>query len=176
MRNVITAVFAGALTTVAGVASAQDDGTVKTATATLMGAEGAEHGSVTMEQTPNGVLLTLDLKDVPAGVHGFHIHETGKCEPDFKAAGGHFAEGKEHGMMVEGGPHPGDMPNIHVSDSGALQQEILNTAVSLNEGDDGFLMDEDGSAIMIHSGADDYKSQPSGDAGDRIACGVIEME
>ncbi|OXT02526.1 hypothetical protein B7H23_06430 [Notoacmeibacter marinus] len=175
MRITSTAILALCLSTMAAPALSQDEGgAMASATAALKGADGADHGSVMLKQTPNGVLLTLDLKDVPAGVHGFHIHETGKCAPDFKAAGGHFAEGKDHGFLAEGGPHPGDMPNIHVDDSGALKQEVLNTRISLNEGEDGYLMDEDGSAILIHSGADDYQSQPSGDAGDRIACGVIE--
>ena len=168
--------FTTAILTSLGMAMpalAQDS--VPTASASLKGVDGAEHGTVDLRQTPNGVLLTLNLKDVPAGVHGFHVHETGKCDPDFKAAGGHFADGKEHGLTVEGGPHPGDMPNIHVTDSETLTQEIFNTYISLDEGDDGYLMDDDGSAILIHAGADDYASQPSGDAGDRIACGVIEM-
>lgn len=175
MRTPLTAILALSLAAIAGPSLSQETDAMPSATAMLKGADGAEHGSVMLQQTLNGVLLTLDLKDVPAGVHGFHIHETGECEPDFKAAGGHFAEGKDHGFLVEGGPHPGDMPNIHVTDSGSLKQEVLNTAISLNEGEDGYLMDEDGSAILIHAGADDYKSQPSGDAGDRIACGVIEM-
>ncbi|RLQ89586.1 superoxide dismutase family protein [Notoacmeibacter ruber] len=176
MRTTLTAALALSLAGIASPALAQDDMTIRSAAATINGADGAEHGAVTMQQTPNGVLLVLDLKDIPAGVHGFHIHETGECTPDFKAAGGHFAGGKEHGFLVEGGPHPGDMPNIRVSDSGALQQEILNTRISLLEGEDGYLMDEDGSAIVIHAGADDYQSQPSGDAGERLACGVIEKK
>ncbi len=77
---------------------------------------------------------------------------------------------------MEGGPHPGDMPNIHVPGSGTLTQEVLNDNVSLREGDKGYLLDDDGSAIVIHAGADDYESQPSGAAGDRIACGVIETQ
>lgn len=155
----------------AGAAQTQDQ---SSASANLQGTDGTELGSVQLEQTPNGVLLTLDLNELPAGVHGFHIHETGQCQPDFQAAGGHFAKGMKHGLKVEGGPHPGDMPNIHVDEDGSLSQEVFNSRISLDEGDDGYLFDEDGSAIMIHSGADDYESQPSGDAGDRIACGVIE--
>lgn len=146
-----------------------------TASAELMGADGTEHGTVEFQQTATGVLVTADLTDVPAGVHGFHIHETGSCEPDFQAAGGHFAGDMQHGYMVNGGPHPGDMPNIHVSDSGSLMIEVFNPNISLTEGEDGYLFDDDGSAMMIHAGEDDYESQPSGDAGDRIACGVIEM-
>ena len=94
---------------------------------------------------------------------------------DFKAAGGHFkGENEAHGLLVGEGPHGGDMPNIHVPDSGALMIEVLNERVSLDGDDATLLLDSDGAAVMIHSGPDDYESQPSGAAGDRIACGVIE--
>lgn len=147
--------------------------TAYAATAALKTAEGADVGSVTLTELPSGVLLEVDLTGLPAGAHGFHIHQTGSCSPDFGAAGGHFAGGdKQHGLKVEGGPHAGDMPNIHVPESGALSVEVVNTAISFHDGD-GALFDDDGSAIVIHKGADDYESQPSGDAGSRLACGVI---
>ena len=164
-----------ALCLAASAASAQET----TATANLKGTDGADHGTVTLVQTANGVLLTAELTGVPAGVRGFHIHETGACDASdgFQSAGGHFAGVSDtHGVLVEGGPHSGDMPNVHVPENGALTVEVLNTLISLEEGGDGYLMDADGAAVMIHSGADDYESQPSGDAGDRIACGVIEMQ
>lgn len=143
------------------------------AEATLKNADDVDVGSVTLTEMPTGVLLQVDLNGVPAGIHGFHIHEIGACSPDFAAAGGHFAGGdKRHGLKVAGGPHAGDLPNIHVPESGALTIEVFNTAISLHDGA-GALFDEDGSAIVIHDGADDYESQPSGDAGSRIACGVI---
>lgn len=144
------------------------------ATAELKGPDGSPRGSVTLRQTPNGVVLAADLHDLPAGVHGFHIHETGRCEPDFGAAGGHFAgAGDAHGFMVEGGPHAGDMANIHVPTEGSLVVEAFNSRISLDETADNTVLDQDGSAIVVHSGADDYESQPSGDSGDHIACGVI---
>ena len=145
------------------------------ATAQLKGTGGEDLGTVTLTQTPGGVLLRAELQNVPAGVHGFHIHETGACEPEFKAAGGHYAPGgNEHGFQVEGGPHAGDMPNIHVPESGELTIEIYNPRVSLQEGAEATLLDENGSAIVVHANADDYQSQPSGEAGDRIACGVVQ--
>lgn len=147
------------------------------ANATLMGAEDAEHGTVTLQQTAAGVLLTAELKDVPAGVHAFHIHAVGTCEAGegFKTAGGHFnPAGAKHGLLAEGGPHAGDMPNIHVPENGMLTIEVLNTMVSLEDDAEATLFDDDGSAIMIHAGADDYETDPAGDAGPRIACGVIE--
>lgn len=150
------------------------------ATAELKGVDGAPMGTVTFTQTEAGVLIDADLSGVPEGVHGFHIHETGACTPDFAAAGGHFVgDGDAHGFRADDDPHAGDMPNIHVPASGELHVEILNDRISLEEAgllqdDDGPLFDGDGSALMIHSGADDYYTQPSGDAGDRIACAVIE--
>jgi Cu-Zn family superoxide dismutase len=144
------------------------------ATAVLRDAEGNEVGAVALTQVPSGVLLDVNLTAVPPGDHAFHIHETGKCEaPDFKSAGGHFnPEEDEHGLMNPEGPHAGDMPNIHVPESGKLRIEVLNQMVNLTQG----LLDEDGSAIMIHDHVDDYVTDPTGDAGSRIACGVVTAE
>jgi len=141
------------------------------ATAVLMDPDGKEVGKVTLTAVPTGVLLDADLTALPPGDHAFHIHEFGKCEaPDFKSAGGHFnPEEDEHGLMNTAGPHAGDMPNIHVPENGKLHIEVLNQMVNLSRG----LLDKDGSAIVIHEGADDYVSDPAGHAGDRIACGVI---
>jgi Cu-Zn family superoxide dismutase len=160
----------------AGQALAQDEPAI-TATASLKGADGAEHGSATFTQTPAGVLIEAELTGLPAAEHGFHFHETGQCEPPFDSAGGHYnPAGAEHGFMTVGGPHAGDMPNIHVPDSGALTVEVLNANATLEEGAPESLFDDDGTALMIHGHADDYKSQPSGEAGARIACGVVERQ
>jgi len=163
---IVAAISAAALTMTSSMAAA--------ATARLAGPDGADIGSVTLTEMPNGVLLEAKLRGLPPGEHGFHIHEKGACTPDFEAAGGHFAGGGDkHGYAAEGGPHAGDMPNIHVPASGELTIQVFNGNVTLEDGE-GMLLDDDGSAIVIHAKADDYKSQPSGDAGDRIACGVIE--
>lgn len=140
------------------------------ATAVLKDADGKEVGKVTLIEVPTGVLLDADLTAVPPGDHGFHIHAVGKCEPpDFTSAGGHFnPEEDEHGLMNEAGPHAGDLPNIHVPENGKLRVEMLDQLVSL----DG-LLDDDGAAIVIHEGPDDYMTDPAGNAGARIACGVI---
>ena len=144
------------------------------ATATLAGPDGGDRGAVELQATPSGVLIHAVLRNLPPGVHGFHIHETGSCRPDFSAAGGHFApDGNKHGSLTDGGPHAGDMPNIHVPESGELTFEALNARVSLERDAKAALLGEDGTAIVIHKGPDDYSSQPSGAAGDRIACGVI---
>jgi superoxide dismutase, Cu-Zn family len=156
----------------AGLAIATPAFAADQATAVLKDPDGKEVGKVTLTAVPTGVLLDANLTALPPGDHAFHIHETGKCEaPDFKSAGGHFnPEEDEHGLMNKAGPHAGDMPNIHVPESGQLHIEVLNQMVHMGRG----LFDEDGSAIVIHEGADDYKSDPAGDAGARIACGVIE--
>jgi len=143
--------------------------------ANVVGLDGTTLGTVTLQDTPTGVLVTTDLKGLPAGDHGFHFHEKGVCEPStkFDSAGGHFAAGAtKHGLMVAGGPHGGDMPNQHVGADGALKAQILNTGATLAPGSRS-LMDADGSALVIHSGMDDYMSQPSGAAGGRIACAVV---
>ena len=113
------------------------------------------------------------LQGLPPGPHGFHIHETGSCEPPFESAGGHFnPAGAEHGFHSEAGPHAGDMTNITVAADGTVGVEVLNTFLTL----DRTLFDADGAAIVIHASPDDYRAQPSGHAGDRIACGVIEPD
>jgi len=146
----------------------------QTAKAPLKDAAGKDVGAVDLVQTPNGVLLKLSLKAVPAGEHAFHVHAVGKCEPPFTTAGGHFNPGsRKHGMEAADGAHAGDMPNLHVPASGELVIEIANPAISLVKGQPNSVFDADGSAIVIHAKADDYKSDPAGNAGDRIACGVI---
>lgn len=138
----------------------------------MKGADGASMGSVSFVPTPHGVLIEADLQNLPDGVHGFHIHETGACEGDFTSAGGHYNPADvDHGYMSESGPHAGDMPNI-VAANGVAKVSVFNPNVTMTGGE-APLDDDDGSALMIHSGADDYASQPSGDAGSRIACGVV---
>jgi len=146
---------------------------VDTASAVLRDASGKEVGAATFTVTPSGVLISLDLTAVPPGEHGFHVHTTGKCEPpDFKSAGPHFnPDQTKHGFMTPEGPHAGDLPNLHVPADGKLQVEVLEPNVTLSG--EAPLLDADGSALVIHAGADDYKTDPAGNSGDRIACGVI---
>ncbi|WP_200382348.1 superoxide dismutase family protein [Thiococcus pfennigii] len=141
--------------------------------ATLRDPDGNQVGTVSLRETPNGLLLHARLVGLPPGTHAFHLHETGVCEPPFKSAGGHFnPDDSAHGFLVEDGPHAGDMPNIHVPDGGTLEFEVLTLAAALKPD----LLDDDGAAVVIHEGADDYESQPSGAAGPRIACGVIDAD
>lgn len=141
-----------------------------TATAILKDPEGKDVGTVTLTAVPTGVLLDADLTAFPPGDHAFHIHGTGKCEPpDFKSASGHFnPEEDEHGLENPAGPHAGDMPNIHVPENGKLHIEVLNQMMSLDS-----LFGGEGTAVVVHEKPDDYTSDPAGDAGPRIACGVI---
>lgn len=132
--------------------------------------EGESRGTATAVMTPSGMMLvTLELEGLQAGIHGAHIHQTGECTPpDFESAGGHLAGDKEHGVMSANGPHPGDMPNITVPEDGTLKVEYFVSGLTRE-----MIADEDGSAIVIHEQPDDYASQPSGDAGNRIGCGAF---
>jgi len=146
----------------------------QTASANLKNAQGQDVGKATLTQTPGGVLISLSVKGLPAGTHAFHVHAVGKCQAPFTSSGGHFnPAGSKHGMMAANGAHAGDMPNIHIPASGELSVEVMNAAISLEKGKSNSVFDADGSALVIHAGKDDYKTDPTGDAGGRIACGVI---
>ncbi len=147
----------------------------QTAKASLKAADGKEVGTVGLTAVPDSVLLKLAVKGLPPGDHAFHVHAVGKCEPPFTSAGGHFnPDSKKHGLAVAEGHHAGDMPNLHIPASGELTVEVVNTAITLDKGKPNSVFDADGSAIVIHASADDYKTDPTGNAGDRIACGVVE--
>ncbi len=144
------------------------------ANAQLKDSSGKAVGDVDLVQTQGGVLLKLQIKGLPPGERAFHIHAVGKCEAPFESAGPHFNPGNhKHGMMA-GESHAGDMPNLHVPQSGELVVEVLNPAITLAKGKPNSVLDNDGSALVIHAKADDYKSDPAGNAGDRVACGVIQ--
>ncbi len=177
MKRIATVACGLAVLGLIGAAWAEEPmaskGKMETAHATLKNAEGKVVGEATLEGTPNGVLIHADFTNLPPGTHAFHIHETGKCEPPFKSAGGHFNPMKKHhGFEEAAGYHAGDLPNIDVPDSGKLKVDIFDPHATLQGKNSVF--DKDGSALVVHAGADDYKSDPAGNAGDRIACGVIE--
>lgn len=158
----------------AGPALAQD-GTIEVE---VMTAEGENAGTVTFEQVEHGVVMTARLQNLPEGPHGFHIHETGACEPDFGAAGGHYNPlDAAHGFDSPGGYHAGDLPNVYVAADGTATADFFAPQLTLaEEADDDFpfsLRDADGSAIMVHAQIDDYENEPPGSSGDRLACGVI---
>lgn len=144
------------------------------AVANFTDAEGNPAGTAALTQTGSGVLMELELTGLPPGEWvAFHVHETGTCDAasHYQSAGGHFnPTGKDHGYLAPNGPHAGDMPNQSVGADGVLRAHVFNPSVTLDEGDAGIR----GRALMIHAKPDDYTSQPSGDAGDRLACAVIE--
>jgi Cu-Zn family superoxide dismutase len=145
-----------------------------TASAQLADAQGKNVGTVEIRDTPNGVIVRAKLSGLPPGEHAFHVHAVGKCEPPFESAGPHFnPKEHQHGFAVEGGWHAGDLPNVFVGADGAATIEVLATGLTVATGDTK-LLDADGSALIVHAGIDDYKSQPSGNAGARIACGVVK--
>jgi Cu-Zn family superoxide dismutase len=143
------------------------------ARATLKDGSGKAVGEVDLSQTPSGVLLRVSVKDLSPGEHAFHIHEVGRCEPPFASAGGHFNPGHYPHGYLSGEGHAGDMPNLYVPQNGTLAVDVMNSKVTLEKGKPNSLFGNNGTSIVIHAKADDYKSQPAGAAGDRIACGVI---
>ncbi|MBM3504167.1 MAG: superoxide dismutase family protein [Alphaproteobacteria bacterium] len=148
----------------------------QSAYAEIASAEGTSHGRIDLIETSRGVLLRAQLYGLPAGPRGFHIHEVGRCEPPFQSAGGHFnPSGARHGFLSSAGGHAGDLPNLSVPEGGAVTVELILPGVTLKEGEPESLLDAEGTAFIIHSGADDYRSDPAGNAGGRIACGVIRQ-
>lgn len=155
--------------------AAQSAEAAPTAKAAMKNAEGKDVGTVTLTQTKAGVLIRAELTGLPPGPHGFHFHQTGACEPPFESAGGHYnPNNAKHGFMADEGPHVGDLPNLEVGESGSVTLELLSAFVSLDRQSGNTVFDDDGTALVIHAGPDDYKTDPSGNSGDRIACGIIE--
>jgi Cu-Zn family superoxide dismutase len=146
-----------------------------TAHADLMNAKGEKIGTAMFTEASGGVRIEFKVSQLPAGTHALHIHTTGRCEgPGFMSAGGHFNPAmKEHGKDNPQGPHAGDLPNFVVDASGNGEGTVVATGVTLAEGSDS-LFHTGGTALMIHAAADDYKTDPTGNAGPRLACGVIQ--
>ncbi|WP_454848844.1 superoxide dismutase family protein [Rhizobium binxianense] len=166
-------IVASALLAAAPMAVAQEE--KQTATANFVGMDGKETGRATLTSAASGgVFIEVEISGLPVNKWvAFHIHETGKCDAatHHESAGGHFNPTKaEHGFLAAKGPHAGDMPNQYVGEDGVLRAQIFDGMVSLDGKTDGIR----GRALMVHANSDDYRSQPSGDAGDRLACGVIE--
>ncbi len=140
----------------------------------LKDAQGKSVGTVILWKKGAGVGLRLNLHDLPPGEHGIHFHGVAKCDgPDFKSAGPHFnPESKKHGFDNPDGHHAGDMKNFIVGADGRAKMELSDNEVTLTEGTNS-LFSNGGTAIVVHAKADDYKTDPSGNSGDRIACGVI---
>ena len=139
----------------------------------LKDAQGKDVGSIVIWDQGPGVALQLNLHDLTPGEHAVHFHQVPKCEgPDFKSAGGHFnPESKKHGFDSPEGHHAGDIKNFTVGADGKAKAKLENSDVTLKDGPHSLLTS--GAAVVVHAKADDYKTDPAGNSGDRIACGVI---
>ena len=141
----------------------------------IVNAQGQKIGTATIRQADGGVRIDVQVSQLPPGTHGIHVHTVGKCEgPAFTSAGGHLnPTSKKHGKDNPEGPHAGDLLNIQIDPSGNGKASLLNPNATLGDGPNS-LFHEGGTAIVIHEKADDYKTDPAGNSGARIACGVIE--
>ena len=180
MKKSTGALVAAVMLALAGCASAgMSSNRVAAATATIRDASGAERGTANIWQDRDNIVhVDVQVTGMPAGPHGIHFHEVGRCDASgataFASAGSHYNPlGRQHGLDNASGPHAGDAPNFTVASDGTGRATFTTDRVSLTEGSTS-LFDSDGSAIVIHAGADDQISQPAGNSGGRIACGVVD--
>lgn len=136
--------------------------------------DGKDAGSIKMVETTAGVLLRVKLNGLAPGVHALHIHDSGKCEADFASAGAIYNPlGAKHGYLNDEGPMVGDLPNLFVGPTGEVEVELLSPFVTLNREAEETIFDADGTSFIVFDKADDYVSDPDGNAGARVACGII---
>lgn len=149
-------------------------GTAEDVTVRLRTAQGQDAGTAIIRSASHGVIVQLNAKNLPAGEHGIHFHQNANCDlPDFKTAGPHFnPDGKKHGLKNPEGHHAGDMRNLIVAANGTARTTIVDNDVDLGD-DSHSLFSNGGTSLVIHAKPDDMKTDPTGNSGDRIACGVI---
>ena len=148
-----------------------------TAVAELKNTSGQVVALATLTQVGGGVRVVMDARGLPPGPKGVHVHAVGACDPPgFASAGDHFnPDGKKHGLQNTEGPHAGDLPNLTVAADGTGRLESMNERVTLGEGANSLLR-QGGTALVIHSAPDDFKTDPTGNSGARLACGVIQKK
>lgn len=175
-RSLILVPALCALTFTAFATEADSAKPVKKQTVELKDAKGNSVGTAIIKSSGKGVEVNLNVKNLPPGDHALHFHQNAKCDPpDFKSAGPHFnPDKKQHGFLNPAGHHNGDMANFTVEANGTAKVTIKNADVVLGTGSEAnSLFADGGTSLMIHAGPDDMKTDPAGNAGDRIACGVI---
>ncbi|HEX2190934.1 MAG TPA: superoxide dismutase family protein [Longimicrobiaceae bacterium] len=144
-----------------------------TATAAVRDAAGRDLGTLTLAGSGDRIQVSGTLRGVTPGTHAIHIHAVGQCEPPFQSAGPHWnPTSMQHGTENPQGPHMGDMPNLEVGADSTATVNVSTPAGAMLGGANG-LLDADGAAVVVHATADDYRSDPAGNAGDRVACGVV---
>lgn len=145
-----------------------------TASAALRDSAGRSVGTASVTESDSGLRVRIEATALPQGVHGAHVHATGSCDaPAFSSAGAHWnPNGRQHGTLNPQGPHHGDLPNLLVGTDGRGTLEFVLPAGRVGRGDHAML-DRDGASVVIHATADDYRTDPSGNSGARIACGVL---
>jgi Cu-Zn family superoxide dismutase len=149
-----------------------------TASARMRDAAGRDLGTLQMLFTSTGTRLLGTLAGLPPGSHGFHVHEVGRCDATgstpFESAGDHYnPAGRRHGTLNPAGPHTGDLPNVTVGADGRATLPDSGLTVTMNDTEKAGIFDTNGSALLLHASADDYRTDPSGNSGPRIACGVV---
>jgi len=177
MKHTLPA-LASTLSLIAGVALADSHASAPepVATAEIKTLDGTVLGTATVTPGTNGILIHLKVEGAAPGPKGVHLHQVGDCDPatEFKSAGPHIGDADNaHGLLHPDGPHAGDLPNLYVGADGTGEMQAITSAVSLEETPGG-LLDSDGASVMIHAEGDDHFTQPGGNTGARLACGVLE--
>lgn len=177
MKKVLFTVSISLVLTLASTAPVIAAASKARAIAHLAARDGGSVGTANFIATSHGVLIELDLKGLAPGPHAIHLHTSGNCNTKvaFTSAGPDlsFEPNKLHGFLAPHGPHPGDLPNEYAAADGTIHASVISNAISLGNGKKS-IFDRDGASLIVHAKADDYVSQPAGNSGDRIACGVIE--
>ena len=135
-------------------------------------ASGLDLGTLTVRGEGEGIAIFGTLRGLPPGTHGFHLHDVGRCEAPFESAGNHWnPTNRQHGRENPGGPHFGDLPNLTVPEDSTVVLQVMTAGGTLRDANG--LLDQNGAAVVIHAGPDDDRTDPAGNSGGRIACGVI---